>query len=80
MKNNIYFLEETINVYRTEQYIVVQQVGMKLDDYEDNVIFSYDIYYLRNKKRDKEYERIYQNRRNINGKRIKTTMYLRKYM
>ncbi len=80
MKNNIYFLEETINVYRTEQYIVVQQIGLRLDDYEDNVIFSYDIYYLRNKKRDKEYERIYQNRRNINGKRIKTTMYSRKYI
>lgn len=79
MERDAYFIEEAINVYRTEQFIVVQSLGIRLDDFEDNTMFSYDTYYYRNKKRDKEYEHIFKNRRHIDGRRIKTTMYARTY-
>lgn len=79
MKDKICFIEEAINVYRTPQYIVVQNIGFRFDDLQDNTMFSFDTYYCRNKKRDREYEHMFKNRRHINGKRIKTTMYARTY-
>jgi len=80
MKDKVLFIEEAINVYRTPQFIVVQSIGIRFDDLEDNTMFSFDTYYSRNKKRDKEYEHIFKNRRHIDGKRIRTTMYARTYV
>lgn len=80
MKDNIRFIEEAINVYRTSQFIVVQNIGIMLDDLEDNTMFSFDTYYTRNKKRDREYEQVFKNRKHIDGKRIRTTMYARTYV
>ncbi len=77
-KNNN--LNETINVYRTKLYIVIQSLCLKLDDIENNLLVSFDKYYLRTKSRDKRYETYFRNRKNINGKRIKTAMYSRTYL
>ena len=74
------FMEETINVYRTKHHIVVQKIGLKFDAEDDNILYSFDIFYQRNKNRDKEYESIFGNKTNINGKRIKTAMYSRRYV
>ena len=74
------FIEEAINVYRTNKHIVVQKIGLKFDAEDDNILYSFDIFYQRNKNRDKEYENIFENKININGKRIKTAMYSRRYV
>lgn len=74
------FIEEAINVYRTNKHIVVQKIGLKFDVEDDNVLYSFDIFYKRNKHRDKEYESIFSGKSNINGKRIKTAMYSRRYV
>jgi len=74
------FLENSTNVYRTKQYIVKQCVGIQYDLEENNVVFSHDTYYRRNRKRDREYERLFADRKNINGKRLPTTMYARTFV
>ena len=74
------FMEETINVYRTKHHIVVQKIGFKFDCEDDNFLYSFDTFYERNKYRDREYENIFENKININGKRIKTAMYSRRYV
>lgn len=74
------FIEEAINVYRTRKHIVVQKIGLKFDVEDDNVLYSFDIFYKRNKHRDKEYESIFSGKSNINGMRIKTAMYSRRYV
>lgn len=74
------FLEETINIYRTSKYIVVQKIGLKFDAEDDNILYSFDLFYKRNKQRDKEYENIFESKSNLNGKRIKTAMYSRRYI
>lgn len=48
------FIEEAINVYRTNKHIVVQKIGLKFDVEDDNVLYSFDIFYKRNKHRDKD--------------------------
>lgn len=74
------FTKEATNVYRTENYIVKQCIGVKYGYAENNVVFSHDTYYLRTKQRDREYENYYFDRKNINGKRLPTTMYARRYV
>lgn len=74
------FIEEAINVYRIRKHIVVQKIGLKFDAEDDNILYSFDIFYQRNKHRDKEYESIFSGKSNINGKRIKTAMYSRRYV
>lgn len=81
MQNQVpYFSENATNVYRTECYIVRQCLGIKYGLEENNVVFSHDTYFRRTKKRDKEYEAYYYDRKNINGKRLPTTMYARHYV
>lgn len=80
MKNQELFIEEAINVYRTPKYIVVQTLGLSFDAEDDNLMISYDKFYLRNKQRDKEYESFHQNKKNIEGRRIKTSMSSRSYI
>lgn len=70
----------TCNVYRTKNFVVSQEI------YFDNVLdgttmlFSKDTYYLRNRKIDKEYEKTYKDRDNVNGKRIHVNIYIRSYI
>lgn len=74
------FIENASNVYRTKNYIVVQEVSVEANDIQSNNICSYDTYFARTKSRDKEYERRFKDRNHINGRRLRTGMYSRKYI
>lgn len=71
--------QQAINMYRTRKYIVTQDIYLNECVDGSSVLFSKDTYYLRNKKLDKQYEAQFKDREYINGKRIHTTMYTRKY-
>ena len=79
---NIDFLQDADNVYRTSDYIVKQKIGASLS--EDTMItrlLSVDTYYLRNERRDAEYNVVFRDRgKDINGKRIRSSMFTRKYV
>ena len=76
------FLQKADNVYRTSDYIVKQKICTTLD--EDTLIthlISDDTYYARTQKRDAEYNVIFRERgKEIDGKRIKSSMFTRKYI
>ena len=74
------FMEDAMNVYRTRDFIVKQVIGIKYSDVENIAVISNDTFYRRTKKRDREYERIFWERKQINGKRIPSTMYARTYV
>ena len=81
MKNRVPdYLKGATNVYRTKQYIVKQILGIQYSQEENNVVFSRDTYYRRTPERDKEYEILFCLRRNVNGKRLPSTMYARIYI
>lgn len=80
MKWNIDFLDGASNVYRTKKYIVNQKVSIKENLLEDQILFSRDTYYQRTKLRDKQFNKIFKDRSNIDGKRLYSTAYLRKYI
>ncbi len=71
--------QQAINVYRTRKYIVTQDIYLNECVDGSSVLFSKDTYYLRNRKLDKQYETQFKDREYINGKRVHTTMYTRKY-
>ena len=76
------FVNNADNVYRTREYIVKQQISTSVN--KNSLIthlISEDTYYLRIPKRDVEYNIIFKVRgKNIDGKRIRSTMYTRKYV
>ena len=74
------FMVDAMNVYRTRDYIVKQVIGISYSDVENIAVISNDTFYRRTKKRDREYERIFWERKQINGKRIPSTMYARTYV
>lgn len=74
------FMVDAMNVYRTRDFIVKQVIGIKYSDIENIAVISNDTFYRRTKKRDREYERIFWERKQINGKRIPSTMYARTYV
>lgn len=81
MKNKVpAFMENADNVYRTKDFIVKQIIGIQYGIEENNVVFSHDTYYRRIPERDKEYEILFCRRRNIDGKRLPSTMYARTYI
>ena len=58
------------------------KTGKKINYYDkcgNSRIYSKDTYYLRNKQLDKEFEFIFKNRDCVNGKRVHTTLYTRRY-
>ena len=69
MKKIPEFLIDATNVYRTSEYIVKQKIGVRFDKRENNVVYS-----------DYEYEQAFKGRKNINGRRLPTTMYARTYI
>lgn len=80
MKNKVpEFIENATNVYRTKKYIVKQIIGIQYGCEENNVVYSRDTYYKRTPERDKEYEILFFRRRNIDGRRLPSTMYAREY-
>lgn len=68
------------NVYRTKDYIVAQDLQYKDHNVYDNVLLSHDTYYKRTKKRDAEYELMFEDKDHIDGRRIPSTSYTRKYI
>ena len=79
---NIDFLQNADNVYRTRTYIVKQEIHTTFDEEKlMSFIVSEDTYYVRTQNRDAEYNAIFRDRgRKINGKRIKSAMFTRKYI
>lgn len=76
------FVNNADNVYRTREYIVKQQISTSVNKKSlITHLISEDTYYLRTPKRDVEYNIIFKVRgKNIDGKRIRSTMYTRKYV
>lgn len=74
------FLDGADNVYRTENFIVKQQISFLESDVGTSMVLSDDTYYLRTAQRDAEYEFVFQGKANINGKRLKSASYTRKYV
>lgn len=72
--------KSAINYYRTGQYIVKQELYIKLAETEYNALCSYDTYYRRTPKRDLEYGIRFAFRKNIEGRRLPSNMYMRKYI
>ena len=76
------FIENADNVYRTEDYIVKQLLHTVWDEEKlIQMMGSEDTFYKRTKLRDSEYELIFMARgKDINGKRIHSSFYTRKYV
>lgn len=73
-------VENSTNVYRTNKYIVCQKLTIEIHSILQNFILSQDTYYKRTRQRDKEYEKEFGTRLDIDGKRLKSTSYTRKYI
>lgn len=74
-------ISDTINVYRTENFIVKQNIRFSNDTSTYIVrLLSEDTYYLRTPELDKLYEEAFEFRgKHIDGQRIKASMYVRHY-
>ena len=68
------------NVYRTKNYIVCQIIGVKQDRELDVACISQDAYFARTAARDRLYDDVFEDRINIDGRRLPTNMYSRKYI
>lgn len=74
------FIKDATNVYRTKHFIVKQVLGVQTDAWMNNVVFSHDTFLMRTPLRDLEYEIAFKDKKNINGKRLPSTMYARTYI
>lgn len=74
------FLLNATNVYRTDKYIVRQQIVIADNRKIGTYLLSNDTYYLCTAKRDRQFEEAFADRTDINGKRISTSTYIRKYV
>ena len=74
------FLIDADNVYRTNSYIVKQVIQIIENDIEDNGIVSHDTYYRRTTARDLAYNMAFMDKTKINGKRLPSTQYTRRYI
>ena len=75
------YMMEADNVYRTKNYIVCQKVFLCRSGKGNTLLLSEDTYLLRTYKRDSEYELVYRVRgKKINGKRMRSGTYIRKYV
>ena len=73
-------LELANNAYRTEKYIVTQQIAFEKSEMAGSRLTSDEVFYERNRERDLVFEKVFANRTNINGKRLRVTMYSRRYV
>lgn len=73
------FLKHASNVYRTPHFIVRQRIGILFGKEDHNVLFSRDTYYRRTPTRDAEYEAVFFEREEIDGRRLPTSGYVRVY-
>lgn len=70
----------TENVYRTRDYIVKQVIYVLVNIEENNAVISIDTFYRRTIVRDCHYLLEYEKRKNLNGKRLPSNMYVRTYV
>ena len=68
------------NIYRTEKYVVCQDVFVETSLEQGCCIVSKDTYKKRDYKTDKKYLDLFKDREDIEGKRIRTNMYKRRYL
>ena len=61
------FMIDATNIYRTKKYIVKQNLYIDYDINNSSILFSQDIYYLRNKKIDKLFDLIFERPDLISG-------------
>ena len=73
-------LELANNAYRTKHYIVTQRIMFRQTETEGSMIMSVEVFYKRNKERDTVFEKVFENRVNVDGKRLHSTMYTRSYV
>ena len=74
------YLRDADNVYRTKKFIVKQVLGIHESTEGNNQVISIDTYYRRTPKRDLTYNLAYQDKVNLEGKRLPSTMYTRTYI
>ena len=77
-KKKIY--EPEYNYYRTKCFIVKQELSVQVNNIDDNILFSKDTFFKRTRQLDKEYEKKFQSRININGKRLRVSASTRTYI
>ncbi len=70
----------TVNVYRTKNFIVKQEIYVLMNIEENNAVMSVDTFTRRTLLRDNGYLLKYSKRKNINGKRLPSNMYVRTYI
>lgn len=80
MKSMPEFIKDAMNIYRTKNYIVKQNVSVCSTETNGISVVSIDTFYSRTSARNKAYEEFFRKRKNINGKRIPTTMYSHSYV
>lgn len=74
------FMRDAVNVYRTKQYIVKQNISMGYNERDGKTVISHDTFYKRTPARDQQYDMFFSGLRNHNGKRIPTFAYTRRYV
>lgn len=74
--DDVDFLKNATNVYRTEEFIVSQHICFSSDSLGTTRILSEDTYYRRTKLRDMFFEKLFDG----NGKRIHSAMHVRTYI
>ena len=73
-------LEIANNAYRTQEYIVTQEISVRSNEFDGPMVVSVDVFYKRTKERDALYEKVFEKRTHIDGKRIHGRMYSRRYI
>ena len=73
-------LELANNAYRTKSYIVTQRIAFRNNKTDGSMIISIDVFYKRTKERDAIFEKTFEQRINVNGKRLRATMSTRSYV
>ena len=73
-------LEIADNVYRTQDYIVTQDLSVTENEFDGLLICSIDVFFKRTRERDAMYEKVFENRIHEDGKRVHCSMYSRRYI
>lgn len=74
--DEIDFMKNATNVYRTEEFIVSQNISFCTGGLGIARILSEDTFYARTKQRNSLYEKLFSN----DGKRIRSSMFVRSYI
>ena len=74
--DEIDFMKNATNVYRTEEFIVSQHIDFCTCGVGIARIISEDTYYARTKQRNSLYEKLFSD----DGKRIRSSMFVRTYI